>query len=74
MLKHKALWAAMHRKGLSYEDGAAVLGLSTQGFIAKLDGRVPWKLWEAYRVEKWLEIPVYDLFPEGEQVAKSIQR
>ena len=72
MVKHAVLRMAIRSQG-SYEDAAEVLGLSTQGLIAKLDGRVPWKLAEAYLLKEWLQVSddFRSLFPVGDQTIVS---
>lgn len=82
-MKHTELRRSLRRCGITYENAAEALGLSLQGFVAKLDGCIPWKLAEAYKLAKLLTEQGYawdgwdswlTLWPTDEQHYKSIQR
>lgn len=48
---------------------AQMLGITIGALVQKLNGRIPWKLWEAYTIMDALRLPIADIktyFPDKE--------
>lgn len=68
--KHRRLRLLIRGSGMSQQDVARYLGITAQAIGCKLSGKIPWKLWEVYKICNLLDQPltsVPDLFPADEQ-------
>lgn len=52
----------MKKRNMDYRDLAKVIGVNDMQAYRRLRGKVNWKLEEAYRVCKYFDCDVYELF------------
>ena len=66
---HEALRKEINASDYNQRQIALLLGVSYPAFCQKLNGGIPWKLYEAYKIISILktQTPIETLFPPEEQ-------
>ena len=66
---HEALRKEINASDYNQRQIAMMLGVSYPAFAKKMNGSIPWKLYEAYKIKAILKsaLPIEALFPPEEQ-------